>query len=346
VRSEIESRDIVHDIAEGVRGVASEVQGAISETKDPQSRERERRVKAIRLIDKDWGTSDASIRRRAQQRIEEQRGLLFHGIMYTVVITALFVSQGQIQSGLAEALNDPASELVQTIGLDYLGPLATLNYALVVALMWGTGLISHGIKVFYNSGQRLISRRRDLKLALEARHGPNWPEEIDHRAYKKVRKDVDNRYSSRAEFFSHAVSGMLATAAVFISWGPISEVLYEASVRAGDPWTIVTDATIPAVFGMVMAMTILVHAMVLLVGMVTGSHAKDRAIRREVERERELAGLGPSTAKRKNDADLFYDDHDTEDKAKRGDSIRLTEDGELTDSFIREIKDDPQQQRH
>ena len=345
VRTEIEQRDIVHDIAEGVRGVAQEVQGAIGEGKDPEARERERRTKALKLIREDWGLSDESIRRRAQQRIEERRGLFFHAIIFTLVIVALFLTQGQVQASLGAALNNPESELVQAIGLDYLGPLATLNYALVAALMWGTGLISHGIKVFYNSGQRLINRRHDLKLALEARHGVDWPETIDHRAYKKVRKDVESRYNSRAEFFSHAVSGMLATAAVFIAWGPISEVLYEASVRAGDPWTIVTDATIPAIFGMVMAITILVHAMALLVGMVTGSHSKDRAIRREIERERELAGLGPSITKRKNDADLFH--ADDIDKAKRDPAIRLTEEGELTDSFVREIEDeDPRHQRH
>ncbi len=343
VRTEIQQRDIVQDIAEGVRGVASEVQGAISESKDPQAREYQRRVKAIRVIDQDWGLGDESIRRRAQQRIEEQRGLLFHGIIYTVVVAALFATQGQVQSGLATALNDPASELVQAVGLDYLGPLATLNYALVVALMWGTGLISHGIKVFYNSGQRLVSRRRDLKLALEARHGLDWPQTIDHRAYKKIRKQVDNRYNQRAEFFSHAISAVMVTAAVFIAWGPISDVLYEASLRAGDPWTIVTDSTIPMIFGMIMAVTVLIHAIVLLVNMVMGSHAKDRAIQREIERERDLAGLGPSSAKRKNDADLFYDDD--EQKAKRSDSIRLTEDGELTESFIREIGNDPQQER-
>lgn len=343
VRTEIQQRDVIHDIAEGVRGVANEVQDAITEAKDPQTRERERRAKALVLIEGDWGTSDASMRRRAQHRIEERRGLFFHAAIYTVVITALFITQGQTQAGLAEVLNDPSSGLVETIGLDYLGPLATLDYALIVALLWGTGLISHGIRVFYNSGQRLMDRRRDLRLALEARHGPDWPHEIDHRAYKKVRKDIDSRYDQRAEFFSHAISALLVTAAVFIGWEPVSAVLYEASSRAGDAWTIVTDATIPTVIGMIMAVTVLIHAIVLLVNMTVGSHAKDRALQQEIERERELAGLGPSSAKRKNDADLFYD---ADDKPKRSGSVRLTEDGELTDSFIRDIEDDEQRQRH
>jgi len=226
---------------------------------------------------------------------------------------------------------------------DQIMPLADIPITPVIALIWGMGLLSHGLTTFYHSGSRWEARRRRLNRALTVRYGPDWIDHVDGRSYKRIRAQVNKPSDERLELLTHLVAVLTLIPAVQLLWPPVQQVIVNFLRYANtDAAGFFNTANVPAGFTVIMLITLAVHVLVVGVSTVFGGEAQERLFQRELERERARVGL-PSLSgvavKRKNDAD---DADDLDGKPKReGDQaggVRLTADGELTDSFIDEMR--------
>lgn len=366
VRSELEKHQVVEKLASGVREVAAEVKEAISQSGVQVNLEKQaggghkiqivQRGEVEKLINKDWATDPESVRRRVQKRVDLRRGFFIHLVIYMAVMIILFQTQPDVQAGLSALFDDPG--FIEETGLNFLRPLATLNYAAVVALAWGAGVIGHAIQVFYKTGRRLERRRRAFLGELEAYYGPGWADEIDARSYKRIRHRVNDRFKQRAGLVTHFVSAIATSLAVIVGWSPIYQTLVnvpdvQAEMLKGGlvDTLLASQGTVPVLFLLLMMATVFFHAVGSGISAIMGAEANERTIVREMERERELSRIG-SAYKRKNE-DAYGDDPYPEKrkldeyKSPIGDSprVRLTGDGEFTQSFIEDLEQDAQRRQ-
>ncbi len=335
IKDQIEKSGVVEDLADGVRSIAVEIRG---ETKQGDSSPRQPvipspivlvKADASTLIERDWGMDASAVRRRVDKRINRRRFFAAHVAIYVLVIVIMSFSQPAAQEAIRAALLTP--EAIAEVGGTFLTPLATLNYTLITALLWGAGLLEHALSVFYKTGSRYQRRREVMLKELEAYYGPDWQTAIDKRDYKRIRRRVNQRYDTRIGLMGHFIWFMCINTAFLIAWQPLRVVLMEVP---GFPMAEVgilleNMLTIPALFALIMALGVLVHAVVIGAGTFLGDDAKERAIQQEMQRERQRSG---GDTKAKNDA--LYGDVS---KAKHPPRLRLTEDGELTESFVDEI---------
>lgn len=356
VKVELEKNDVVGKFASGVREVATEVQEAISSSGAKVPTGQYVHVgggnKADRLIQQDWGTDPDSVRRRVKKRVDLKRGFFIHLVIYVAVIIVLGRTQPQVQEGLSALFNDPGFQA--ETGQDILAPLAALNWAVVVALMWGAGVVSHAIEAFYETGRRYERRRRAFLGELQAYYGPEWEDEIDARSYKRIRKRVKERFKRRTGLLSHFVSGIMLSLAMFVGWSPVYETITQIpEVRASEVYDILLSsaATIPVLFSLLMMITVFIHATSLSLGAVLGGEANEKAIVKEMERERELSRIRSpyrydDAMKQKNDERYAEKPKNTPyESTADAPRVRLTGDGEFTESFIDELEQDEQQSR-
>ena len=88
----------------------------------------------------------------------------------------------------------------------------------------------------------------------------------------------------------------------------------------------------------------IVHAVVFGLAFLVGSEARERAMQREIARERELSIVQGAVVKQKRPAEAA-----AKPKRRLADlideepEVRLTGDGEFTESFVDEIEDNRQQ---
>ncbi|MFW5691311.1 MAG: hypothetical protein ACOCXZ_02310, partial [Chloroflexota bacterium] len=221
-------------------------------------------------------------------------------------------------------------------------PLAEIPWAVVLALLWGGGLLSHALKVVDASAARQALRAQQIDLEMTEYFGPDWRYVASEHDYRRVRQDVHQRSERRIGLYGHIVSTIMSVAAGFVALPIIEQVAIELIVLEHDVYGGPTEWA--AIFALLMALGVLIHAVVVFVGRLVGTDNRERAIQRELARERAAYGLydRPSTAdvdappKRKHDA---YADAADEPV------VRLTGDGEFTESFIDEINQDRGQRR-
>lgn len=286
-------------------------------------------------IARDWNMSEESVRQRMQRRIRRRQVFMFHVIFYLLVIAGLASATPDIQNSIRDALTQP--EVVEQVGGTFLASLAEIPIALIVALWWGGGLVAHGVHTFYNSGSRLIQRRTATEETLIARYGMDWQNTLSQGEYRRVRKKVYQRYKHRSKLISQLVGSLFFVIAVSVIWTQLSPVLEQWALSDPDfPQElkdIHTLPVIPIVF-LLSVISIGVTALGALIRSVTGEDALERAIDREMARERERStaqaeAMSPSKFK---NTELIEDD----ESATRPPDIRLNADGELTDSFAQE----------
>jgi hypothetical protein len=170
---------------------------------------------------------------------------------------------------------------------------------------------------------------------MERRYGPDWADAATARQYKKVRNDVNETFENRNGFVHHVVTYVMVLLMLSVAWGPVSTML--GSILDDVPAWLQMLTSTPAPIGMIAGLWgigLLIHALTVLQQMVSGGG--ERELESEIERERrlaELSGVTPvSLAKRKNeDASLP--------------AVRMTGDGELTDSFVQEYDDAARRKR-
>jgi serine/threonine protein kinase len=280
--------------------------GTVIFSSDSKSARRQSKV-----IRREWGMDEASVRARVSERMGKWRGLLSHLVVYVVM------------SGVFIAMQPIFVEVIGTIFEDdpaFLS-LRNLPFALTIILLWGGGLASHAIDTFYKTGSRLDERREKINQVMTRRYGENWTEVATDKEYKRVRNEVNKRTDQRASFFQHVASSIFVIGSVIAGWdvalGPmLTELL-------GDDVPVISDllaTNVPLLFSLLMLVGIAIHGITVFLSPVMGEEAQEREVERELERS--------LSRKAKRD-----------DKLKNG-SVRLTEDGEFTDSLVESLEDE------
>lgn len=357
VRSEIQKREVFNDLASSVREVAEEVQDAIaSSTSSGRSRgespSTSRSIIVLRpnrvekLIEKDWGMGETSVRHRVNQRIQQRTWFFVHFLAYFLVVVILFAIQPGVQAALAREFTNPV--FVAENG-GYIAPIATINFALVAALLWGAGILEHALSLFYMSGNRLEKRRQVILHELTTFHGENWQSTITARDYRRVRRRVNRRFDERRHFIGHFFWFIMASISAFAVWPPMREALLEAPDVPPEVQNLLAEPNaVPIIFILFFALTVLLHGLGLAISFLFGNEASERAVRAEIERERSRIERRESISqKRKNDlvveARQVYDHKAKNNPYDANPPVRLTQDGEFTESFIDELAQDNQQ---
>lgn len=191
------------------------------------------------------------------------------------------------------------------------GDGTSFPWPLIVSLGWGSGLAAHAVDVFFETGARLKRRIRAVQDAALREYGDDWDQIISGKAFKEIRRRAEQPFKKRQEFFSHV--------AVFVSINTMLWVIFGAGGADGDgsrfPWPL-----IPMLgwgFGLLM------HAIESF-GSINRERRLDAAVAREIEKERQ------------RDYEL---EKPKRERRERG--IRLNSEGELTDSYADELKENP-----
>ena len=180
-------------------------------------------------ISNEWGMDEASIRRRAQQRINQRRGFMIHLLVYVLIIFMLLGVQNGSSIAIREFFASP--EFITEVGADgqaigqALMPLADLPWAVVLAVVWGGGLVSHGLNVFYNSGRRLTRKRDRIRQEMVEYYGSDWQNTVSDVDYQRVRRSVENRSKRVVGLLTHLVTAIAITTAIFMVWDVVLSLL-------------------------------------------------------------------------------------------------------------------------
>jgi len=204
-----------------------------------------------------------------------------------------------------------------------LAPGGGFPWPFFVTFGWGAGLAAHAIETYAQTGARGIERTRRIHEGLRARYGDGWWETVGRAELRRARKEIDKPYNDRVELGQHIVVYVMINLMLwllFLSSGPII-ALDEPGVMEilRFPWPVFVT------FGWGIGLAIDVAEKL-------SSRRNERAIEREMEAERRrLYGEKPKRDRYYDDDDAYYSSDDQLD-------VRLTGDGELTNSMIDEIE--------
>jgi serine/threonine protein kinase len=344
IRDQLQDRDIRNRISETVGEIETSVKGAIpaenskrkaksakvaSDRYNPTIQPAARPQQSVQYND-ERDMDEALIRRRARQRLAMRTGFFVHAGIYVLVIGSLFIGGNAMQAGLTEWVNNGTfiTDLEFTGNPEALRaaitPLFDLPLPLIIALLWGTGLVGHFIKMIdYSAPFRVEQRRNKLDEELTLLHGEDWSYYVSGRTYRQVRKGVEKRAKRRIDLITHIVSTGLLLVFGMITIPTIQDTVMQIyEIENGTPMNFTAD-WLPIFFSIVL-IPLLMHMIIYAVLNLFGGNS-ELAVEREIARERAYA---PPSSKRKN---TLQDD--TLDEAP----VRLTEDGELTQSYVEEI---------
>ncbi|MEQ8675953.1 MAG: protein kinase [Aggregatilineales bacterium] len=137
---------------------------------------------------------------------------------------------------------------------------------------------------------------------------------------ERIRKQVEKRIEERNGLLTHFAAYVMVN---LMMWG-----IYLFS-GGGFPW--------PMFVTLGWGIGMFAHYMDYRTKYGAGRVRREEMIQREIELERERL-YGASQAKAKND--MFYDESSYDDADLPAGRVRLTEDGEFTDSYIEDLRDD------
>ena len=145
-------------------------------------------------------------------------------------------------------------------------------WPLVLSLGWGAGLIGHGIDVYYTSGGRDTRREQVIHDTLRRIYGEDWRASATQEDYTRIRKEIEKDFNKRKEFLIHLGTYIPINLLLWLVWFLTNEVF-------DFPW--------PLVLSLGWGVGLVIHA--IDVYFATGSRlaAREAAIQREIERERE-----------------------------------------------------------
>lgn len=189
-------------------------------------------------------------------------------------------------------------------------------WALIVTLGWGAGLMAHAVETYYTTGQRARARLQAIHDEFYRLYGENW-HRTNRKELRKVRDRVNGELSKKREWFEHL--------AVFI---PINVMLWSIFLATGGDYF-----PFPVIVTLAWGAGLLAHG---IEYRSQDEKARENAISRAVEQERDWLYNGE---KPKRDQSFLQSRRD------RDAEIRLTEDGELTDSMVQQFEDEAKPRR-
>ena len=260
---------------------------------------------------------EAALRRRVERQLKKKSSLWKNALAYVVVIPIMWVVYG-LSSGIFGPNPSDASL-----------PLALTQFPwpAIVMLGWAAGLAGDAIETYHRTGARAAQRIARLHEAFRADYGPQWYRSAPRKDLKALRKRVDKPYKKNIDFQKNIASFAFIIPMLWIIYG-FSSGFISAQIAGG-------DATVNAALGFPWPLIVMFIWGLNIIndGLSVRSAARtERAVEREMERQRSMAGAANwPDEKAKND------DHD--------DSTRIGEDGELTDSLAREIEREINQKR-
>ncbi|HLU08700.1 MAG TPA: protein kinase [Oceanobacillus sp.] len=209
---------------------------------------------------------------------------------------------------------------------DFWAIMDEFPWPLLVSFGWGAGLLAHAVDTYYQTGERAARRLRAIHSEFERLFGERWYETADKGELRKVRHRVEQPFTKRREFASHLGVYVMINLMMWFIYFASNSSNFMRELIGGElqilefPWPLIV------MFGWGIGLAI--HAFEVL-----SSERQERAIEREVERERER--LYYEKPKR----DQYYDD----DEPQGG--VRLNSDGEFTDSMIEELESNKRSRR-
>ncbi len=185
-------------------------------------------------------------------------------------------------------------------------------WPLIVMFGWGSGLAAHAIETYYATGKRASRRLRIIQGEFYRQFGPDWPQ-ADRKELRRIRDRAVQPITKRREFADHL--------AVYICINIMLWIIYGTTgILSGFPWPLIV------MFGW--GIGLVFHG---AEAIMTGS-SRENAVQRAIEQERER----------------LYDESEKPKRALRSDDapeVRLTEDGEFTESMVEEINHEEKQKR-
>jgi serine/threonine protein kinase len=257
----------------------------------------------------DYGDDPVSMRKRAEYQVKKRNEFIGHAASYGIVITIMWIIYGFTTGFLGD------------------GPWS-LPWPAIVMFAWGAGLAAHGVETYFETGKRAAVRVRAVQDGYRQTFGANWRRQ-DRKALRKVRRVVEKPFTKRREFYQHL--------AVYV---PINIMLWMIYAFSNDflgdgPWSFPWPLIVMLGWGIGLVAN----------GVETfGANRQEKAIANAMAKERELLygdSVVQGKSKRKNDHvsldEIADDEYDS--------PVRLTGDGELTESMVTERDEADQQQR-
>lgn len=280
----------------------------------------------IRMLQEDWGADEDFVRRRVNKRIQDRRGLTAHVLVYIFGAVALLGFGPAIQEGISALLTSP--DFIEGVGqstVQSLAPLANLPIALIAVLGWGGGVLSHILQVFYRTGRRQRNKLDIINREMTELYGSDWRYTVSDKEYRPIREWVRRRFQRRLGFITHAVGATMSTLITLISLPVLSQLVLNFTQSA-------FLAQLPSLLLILILGGLLIHGGIVAVSEMFDT-GREREIQREVAKEKARLAVD-SDEKRKNSLSSvekrknFYDDENDEI------GVRLTADGELTESTV------------
>jgi tRNA A-37 threonylcarbamoyl transferase component Bud32 len=184
-------------------------------------------------------------------------------------------------------------------------------WPLIVAFGWGAGLAAHAVDTYFQTGARAATQDRIVDQAMREKYGDGWQRTVGKKEYSKTRHNALKPYKKRVELLEHV--------AVFFPINLMLWFIYLSSGGGDFPWPLIVSLGWGAGF--------VGHVMDAFFGSDVQAARREQAVQREVERE----------LQRRDSVAL--------QKPKRTASVRLNEDGELTDSIAEAWELDEQPRR-
>jgi len=220
------------------------------------------------------------IRKRVEQRMRKRADFAIHAIMFIILNVLAWLAWWPYASW-------------------------AFPWPLIVSLLWGSGVLAHGIETRYESGGQSAAQERAIRSEMTQLYGDDWPSDASESDYHHVRADVEKRFKARMDFVVHAAMYVPFNALAWVIWFGLSH-------GEGSPW-------LPIAFSSLWGVGLAAHAVETF--FTARQSVRETAIREEMEREwRHIHGEDKLKHKAKNDERL--------DKAQR---LQLTSDGELLD---------------
>lgn len=341
IREQIQDRQFSSRVQQRVVTVASQIENTVDRHNNRAPRRATRdgirleinpfkkRNGKLTAIERDFSLEESAVRARVTKEMEERRGFFGH-FFWFMLISAIAVVMGEtvVPEVIREAL------MSETPPLNYLLPLSNINLAWFLVLPWFGGLIAHGISTFQQTGGRMRRLRNNIDNAMANMHGQDWPETVSERQYRDVRRGIKERFDAPYDFFkTFGVLGSIWTLSL-IAWPTLHTLFMNIAEFEQDTEALQGLQAMPAlpfILGIGFAIPLVILAVRALAMGFSRPDAREREIARELARLR-----GESSVKAKND---------NKQKLDESRAVRLTGDGEFTDSFVQEIDDERRNRR-